>query len=121
MDDIHYIHKSKCSLAVQKMNELAIKHESNLRKTKEIFETVRAERDSALSSLEIKKKENVDLQSSIFRLSSTVTEQDKIITAYKEEVRQLKEARANENKGFQDLIVDFMQAIKLVSRRMLSL
>ena len=56
------------------MNELVIEHESNLRKTKEIFETVRAEIDNALSILEIKKKENVDLQSSIFWLSSTVTE-----------------------------------------------
>ena len=43
------------------MNELAIEHESDLRKAKEIFLTVQAERDSALLSLEIEKKENVDL------------------------------------------------------------
>ena len=100
MDDIRYIHKSKNSLSISKMNELAIEHESDLRKAKEIFLTVRIEWDSALSSLEIEKKENVDLQSFIFWLSSTVTEQDKIIAAYKEEVRQLKEARANEKRGF---------------------
>ena len=69
---------------------------------------MRAERDSALSSLKIEKKENVDLQSSIFRLSATVTKQDNIIAAYKEEIRQLKEARANEKKGFQSLTADFM-------------
>ena len=84
------------------MNELAIEHESDFRKAKKIFLTVRAERDSALSSLEIEKKENVDLQSSILRLSSTVAEQDKIIDAYKEEVRQLKEAQGllRLNSGF---------------------
>ena len=76
MDDIHYIHKSKHSLSIQKMNELVIEHENDLRKTKEIFLTVRAKRDSAFSSLEIEKKENVDLQNSIFWLSSTVAEQD---------------------------------------------
>ena len=63
----------------------------------------------------------MDLQSSIFRLSSTVTEQDKIIAAYKEEVNQLKEARANEMKGFQGLTANFVQAIKSECRRILSL
>ena len=100
MDDIRYLHKSKRGLTIQKINELSMEHKSNLRKAKKVFQTVRAERDNALSSLEIEKKENVDLQSSIFRLSSTVTEQNKIIAAYKEEVCQLKEARANEKKGF---------------------
>ena len=56
------------------MNELNIEHESNLQKAKEIFDTVRAKRDNALTRLELEKKENVDLQSSIFRLSSTVAE-----------------------------------------------
>ena len=121
MDDIRYIHKSKHNLSIQKMNELAIEHENNLRKTKEIFLTVRAERDSALSSLEIEKKENIDLQSSIFRLSSTVAEQDKIIIAHKEEICQLKEARVSEKRGFQSLTADFVQAIKFECRRLVFL
>ena len=108
MDDIRYIYKSKHNLSIQKINELEIEHENDLRQTKEIFLTVRAERDSALSSLEIEKKENVDLQSSVFRLSSTVAEQDKVIATYKEEVRQLKEARINEKKGFQALTTEFV-------------
>ena len=111
MDDIHYLYKSKRGLAIQKMNELSMEHESDLHKAREVFQTVQVERDSALSSLEIE-KENVDLQSSVFRLSSTVTEQDKIIATYKKEFCQLKEARANEKKGFQSLTADFVQVIK---------
>ena len=121
MDDVCYIHKSKHSLSIQKMNELTIEHESDLRKTKEIFLTVRAERDSALSSLEIEKKENTDLQSSVFRLGSTVAEQDKMISAYQEEIRRLKEARVNEKRGFQSLTADFVQSIKSECRRLVSL
>ena len=70
MDDIRYIHKSKCGLNDQKMNELKIDHEDEIKRAKEIFVTAHAERDSALSSLDQKKKENVELQSSIFQLSS---------------------------------------------------
>ena len=50
-----------------------------------------------------------------------MTEQDKIITAYKEEVRQLKEDRANEKRGFQGLTADFVQSIKSKCRRLVSL
>ena len=43
------------------MNEINIEHESDLWKAKEIFDTVWAKRDSALTSLKIEKEENVDL------------------------------------------------------------
>ena len=95
--------------------------ESDIRKSKKIFDIVRAKRDSALTSLEVEKKENVDLQSSIFKLSSTVTEQDKIIDAYKEEVCQLKEARSADKKGFQGLTMNFVQTIKSERKWILSL
>ena len=56
-----------------------------------------------------------------FPIELTVTEQDKIIAAYKEEVHQLKEARWKEKKGFQSLTADFVQAIKYECQWMLSL
>ena len=63
----------------------------------------------------------MDLQNSIFRLSSTVAKQDKQIAAYKEEIRRLKEARVSEKKGFQSLTADFVQSIKSECRRLVSL
>ena len=63
----------------------------------------------------------MDLQSSVFRLSSTITEQDKVIVAYKEEICQLKEARVNEKRGFQSLTADFVQSIKSECRQLVFL
>ena len=61
MDDICYIHKSECGLNDKKMNELKVEYKDEIKRAKEIFVTARAKRDSALSSFEKEKKENIEL------------------------------------------------------------
>ena len=43
------------------MNELKIEHEDEIKRAKEIFINAHIERDSALSSLKLEKKENKEL------------------------------------------------------------
>ena len=64
-------------------------------------------------SLEQEKKENEELQSSIFQLSKTVANQDKVIADQDEEICQLREAHLSEKKVFQGLTSNFIEALKL--------
>ena len=102
------------------MNELKIEHEDKIKRAKEIFVTTHTERDSVLSSLELEKKENEELQSSIFRLTSTVTEQNKLLATRDEEIYQLKEIYLSEKKRFQSLTTSFVHALKSECQRLLS-
>ena len=89
------------------MNGLKIEYKDEIKRAKEIFVTDCAKRDSALSSLEQEKKENEELQGSIFKLSSRVTEQNKLLAVRDEEIHKLKEAYLSEKKGFQSLTTSF--------------
>ena len=74
MDDVRYIHKSGCSVREQKINELKIEQESEIHAMKEAFDTLRAKKASALSSLDLEKKENEGLQASVLELNKRVAD-----------------------------------------------
>ena len=77
MDEIHHIHKNGRNLRDLKINELKIDHESELHSMKEAFDTLRAEKASALPSLDLEKKENKELQASVLALTKRVADLEK--------------------------------------------
>ena len=114
MDEVRHIHKSECNLKELKINEIKIDHETKLRSMKEAFDTLRAEKASALSSLDLEKKENEELQASVLSLTRKVSDLEK-------ENRLLINNRQSHLKQFQDFTASFVQALKSETQRVLSL
>ena len=54
------------------------------------------------------------------KLSSIVAEQNKLLAARVEEIRNLKEACLTKKKGFQSLTTNFVHVVKLEFQRLLS-
>ena len=78
------------------------------------FDILRAEKASALSSLELEKKENEELQASVLSLSRKVSDLEK-------ENHLLISNRQSHLKQFQDFTAGFVQALKSETQRVLSL
>ena len=114
MDEDRHIHKSGCNLKDLKINELKIDHESELCSMKKAFDTLRAEKASALSSLDLEKKENEELQASLLELNKKIADLEK-------ENRQHISNRQSYIKQFQDFTTSFVQALKTETQRILSL